>query len=84
MRGVGLGIATSFARIGGALAPSLCAAFQHDLSGALLVCTAFAIAGATVIVWFPHETAASDLDGKHASSDVEETQGLMGGVDEVK
>ncbi len=62
VRTVGVGTATSFARIGGALAPSLCSAFSDNMRGAMLVCSAVAAVSAIVVLWFPHETANRRLE----------------------
>ena len=59
---MGLGISTSFARIGGALAPSLCALFSDDIIGVLWTCTVIAFIASMTVMCLPHDSAHEDAD----------------------
>ncbi len=73
MRATGMGVATAFARLGGAAAPSLVAAVASTPPHGLVVCTVLALVGGALGATFPLETAGAPLrdysegDGDHAS-----------------
>jgi hypothetical protein len=61
VRTVAVGTVTSFARIGGALAPLLCSALIDRPDASLLLCAAIALVSAVVVSQFPHDTAGRPL-----------------------